>query len=269
MLLLNMGKCIGIISLKGGVGKTSIVSALGAVLSEFGKKVLVVDGNFSAPNLGHHLDVIHPSHTIHHVLKGTINPKDSIYKLEYFDLIPASMFYRSEINPLKLKDKLRHLKRSYDIIILDSSPALNDETLAVMNASDMLLVVTTPDHPTLSMTMKASKFSKKKGMPISGLILNKVHKKGFELSLKDIEKTIGIPVMAVVPHDIEVLKSLAKLVPYPIHKPKSEGSEEFRNLAASIIGEKYKPLKLKRFFRWINPRKQDVNRLVFYESAFQ
>ena len=40
-----MGKTIGVISIKGGVGKTTTVVNLGSVLaSEFNKKVLIVDG---------------------------------------------------------------------------------------------------------------------------------------------------------------------------------------------------------------------------------
>ena len=35
-----MGKIIGIMSLKGGVGKTSVVASLGSAIAEFGKKVL-------------------------------------------------------------------------------------------------------------------------------------------------------------------------------------------------------------------------------------
>ncbi|MBU2052817.1 MAG: AAA family ATPase, partial [Nanoarchaeota archaeon] len=42
-------KTIGIISLKGGVGKTSIVVALGSAIADFGKSVLLIDGNLSAP----------------------------------------------------------------------------------------------------------------------------------------------------------------------------------------------------------------------------
>lgn len=263
-----MGKTIGVISLKGGVGKTSVVSSLGAALADFGRKVLLVDGNFSAPNLGQHLDVINPKFTIHHVLHGTVNPRDAVHRLNYFDLIPASMFYRSAVNPLKLRDKLKYFKKHYDAILLDSSPALNNETLGVMNASDSLLVVTTPDHPTLSATLKASKFAKQKGTPIDGLILNKVHKKNFELSLDDIERTTEIPVLAVIPHDIEMLKSLSEMIPYTKHRPKSKGSDEFHNLAAALIGGRYKPMRMKRFWKWINPQKQDINRLVFYRSAF-
>ena len=44
-----MVKTIGIVSIKGGVGKSSSVSALGASLAnDFNKKVLIVDANFSS-----------------------------------------------------------------------------------------------------------------------------------------------------------------------------------------------------------------------------
>ena len=73
-----MGEVIGMISLKGGVGKTSSVVALGAAIAELGKKVLLVDGNLSAPNLGLHLNVIDPDATIHHVLDRSIKTRDAI-----------------------------------------------------------------------------------------------------------------------------------------------------------------------------------------------
>ena len=46
------------------------------------------------------------------------------------------------------------------------------------------------------------------------LVLNKVHKKNFEISLNDIEKTLDIPVLAVIPYNVGVLKSLSKMKPY-------------------------------------------------------
>jgi len=261
-------KTIGVISLKGGVGKTSTVVALGDALAELGQKVLLVDGNFSAPNLGLHLNVVNPEKTLHHVMGNKANPRDAICNLENFDLVPASVFSRDNINPLKLKDKLRYLKRSYDVVLIDSSPALNDETLAVMLASDQILVVTTPDIPTLSATLKAVNFARQRGTPITGLILNKVYDKNFELSLKDIEDTVEIPVMAVIPHDVEVVRALSESKPYTVHKPNSRGSEEYKRLAATLLGQRYKPVKLKRFFRWVNPKKQDINREIYYKGLF-
>jgi len=264
-----MGKIIGIVSLKGGVGKTSVIVSLGAALAGFDKKVLLIDGNLSSPGLGLHLNLINPETTLHHVLNRTANARDAIYQYENFDVLPASVFERIEINPLKLRDKIKGLKRRYDIILVDSSPSLNQETLAVILASDEIFVVTTPDHPTLSSTLKAIKLARQRGTPINGLILNKVHNKDFEISLKDIEEVSEVPVLAVIPYDINVLKALSEFMPSTHHKPKSSGSEEFKKLAAALIGEKYKPIRLKGIFGWINPKKQEINRELFYKRVFK
>ena len=264
-----MGKSIGVISLKGGVGKTSVVASLGSAIAGFGKKVLLVDGNLSAPNLGMHFKIIEPENTLHNVLDREIHAKDAVHVFGNLDIIPASIFSNRQVNPLKLKDNMGYLKRGYDYILYDSSPSLGDETLGVMLASDNLLVVTTPDHPTLGMTIKAVKTAKQRGTPIIGLVLNKVHNLDFEISLDSIEETIDLPVMAVIPHDINFLRALSNFVPSVEHNPNSEASEEYKKLAAALIGERYKPVKMKRFFQWVNPPKQDVNRLVLYRSMFE
>ena len=264
-----MGKTIGVVSLKGGVGKTSVVTSLGDAISGMGKKVLLIDANLSAPNLGLHLNIPEPEFTLHDVLSRKVNILDAVHNLENFDMIPSGLFNRIEVNPLLLKDKIKHLKKKYDIILIDSSPTLGEETLAVMLASDDLVVVTTPDLPTLSTTLKAVKLARNRGTNINGIILNKVYNKNFELSLDDIEDTSEVPVMAVIPHDVQVLNSLSKSTPYTSHKPKSKGSEEYKRLAATLIGEKYKPIKLKRFLKWISPSKQDINREIFYKEIFE
>lgn len=263
-----MGKIIGVVSLKGGVGKTSVVVALGAALAKFGRKVLLIDGNLSAPNLGMHLNIIEPDITLNDVLANKQNINDAIYVREDFDIIPASLFSRETINPLKLKEKIRYLKNRYDTILIDSSPALNEETLAVMLASDELLVVATPDYATLGTTLKAIKTAKQRGENIIGLILNKVYNKNFEIAIDDIENTIDIPIMAVVPHDTNVLKAQSKFTPFTNYQNKGEASNEYKKLAAALLGEQYKDIKLKKFFKWINPRRQDINRTIFYKSRF-
>ncbi len=264
-----MGKTIGVVSLKGGVGKTSIVCALGYAFSSLGKKVLLIDGNLSAPNLGMHLDLFDPEKTLHSILRRKANPSDAVYSLEDFDVLPADIFDEAKVQPLMLKKRINHLKRSYDVILIDSSPRLDDETLAVMLASDELIVVTTPDLPTLGTTMKAVKLARKRGVNISGLILNKVHKKNFEVSLEDIEETLDLPVLAVIPHDVSVLKALSEFQPSTKQNPKSKASDEYKRLAATLIGEKIAESRLKKLRGWISPGKQEVNRILFYESAFE
>jgi len=264
-----MGKSIGIVSLKGGAGKTSTVVSLGDAISGFGKKVLLVDGNFSVPNLGLHLELIDPEITFHDVFNRTANINDAIHNVGNFDVIPSSIFTNIKINPFELRDKLKHLKKKYDIILIDSSPALNEETMAAMLASDEILVVTTPDPPTLSTTLKAVKLAKQKGTNISGLIINKVHNKNFELTLEDIEDTLEIPVLAVIPHDLNVLRALSEFTPSTSYKPNSKSSIEYKKLAGALIGEKYRPKRnLKNLFR-ITPKREEINREIFYDSVFK
>jgi len=267
-----MGKTIGVVSLKGGVGKTSIVASLGSAFSGFGKKVLLIDGNLSSPTLGLHLNIIEPEKTLHHVLNREARTKDAIYKIEGtkgLHVMPASIFNNRMVSPLQLKNRIKGLKKSYDIILIDSSPSLDEETLAVILASDELIVVTTPDRPTLSATIKAAKLAKQRGTPISGLVLNKVHNRDFEVPFGDVEETLDIPVLAVIPYDLNVLRSLSEMKPYPCHKPNSKGSVEYKKLAAALVGKKYKQSTLKDFFRRLVPSRQEINREIFYKRVFK
>lgn len=263
-----MGKTIGVLSIKGGVGKTSAVIAIGDAISDFGKKVLLIDANFSAPNLGTHLKIIDPEKTLHDVLGRTARLKDAIQKSESFDVLPSKIFNKKTISPLELKKKITSLKNKYDIILIDSSPTLNEESLAAMLASDELIIVTTPDIPTLTSTLKIVKLVKQRKVPINGLILNKTHAKSFELSVHDIEETTGIPVLAVIPYDLNVLKAVSKFTPSTSYKPNSESSLEYKKLAGILIGVKYKPKGLRKFFK-LTPKKHEINREIFYDRVFK
>lgn len=265
MSMNNYKKVIGIISLKGGVGKTSSVANLGAALREFGKKVLVVDANFSAPNLGLHLGIINPEVTLHDVLLNRAKAEEAIYEHESgFHVIPGAYISR-KVDPFRLKDKINHLKDYYDLILIDSSPNLNDEMLSTMIASDMLLVVTSPDYPTLSATLRAVRLAKQKKTPISGLILNRVRNKTFELSIKDIEEAAEVPIISVLPEDIKVPESIANTKPVTLHKPKSNSAVEYKKLAASLVGEKYNDPRIwpriMSIFKKDIP-KENINRLL-------
>jgi len=257
-----MSKVIGILSIKGGVGKTSCTANLGAAIaSEFGKKVLVVDTNYSAPNLGFHVGVLEPEATIHDVLAGRTNINDAIHHInDDFHIIPASLVGR-DIQPFKLKGKLRDIKNNYDVILLDSSPNLNDEMLSTMVASDELYVVTSPDYPTLSTTMRAIKLALDKKTHIKGLILNRVRGKKFELSIHEIEAAAGVPVIGVLPEDIKILEALASTTTVSDHSPKANASIEFKKLGAFLIGEEYKDPRLwHRFKRSFISRNKEVSK---------
>ena len=135
---------------------------------------------------------------------------------------------------------LNHPAQRADVILIDSSPSLNDEMLAVMEASDELLVVSSPDYPTLSSTLHAITVAQDQGTKIRGLVVNKVRGKSFELSNKDIKNASNAKVLESLPEDIKVLSSLSRMIPVVYDHPKRDISHKFKRLAGSMVGESYK-----------------------------
>ena len=61
---------LAFVSIKGGVGKTTLaLETASSLANDFDKKVLLVDANFSAPNLGLYLDLTNEV-TLHDALLG-------------------------------------------------------------------------------------------------------------------------------------------------------------------------------------------------------
>ncbi|MFH1803192.1 MAG: AAA family ATPase [archaeon] len=263
-----MGKTIGIIAIKGGVGKTTLSAAIATDLANhYGKKVLLVDANYSAPNLGLHMDILEPEKTIHHVLDRKIHAKSAVQEKFGVDVIPGEYVYNKNIPHLKLKDRLKPIKEDYDFIILDSSPSLNDEVLSTMLASDVLFVVTTPDYPTLSCTLKAAKLAKQRGRPVAGIIINKIRDPRYELNLREIEDSVDIPVVARIPDDKHAVRSLFTRIPLPVYKKNAPLSREINRLSAALTQNKEK----KPFFQSMMPfdfKRERINRELLKDSFY-
>ena len=254
---MNNQKVFGIVALKGGVGKTTLVANLGASLvKNFNKKVLMVDANFSTPHLGLHVGMVGPKYNLQSVLNNEYSIYEAIYQHPLgFHIIPGKVS-SSKVNPLLLKEKLSPLKDIYDVILIDSSPSLNEEIVSTMVASDEILVVSSPDYPTLSSTLYASKVAKKENTSIKGIILNRVRGKRFELCPKDISSVSDIKILASIPEDVKVAAALSRMTPIIHFAPKHTISHEVNSLASTLIGEKYQKSKLSRLKKKIFSSKE-------------
>ena len=263
-----MGVTIGLIGIKGGVGKTTIAASLASdLVNSFGKKVLLVDANYSAPNLGLHMDIVRPEKTIHEVIADKARIKGAIHSRFGVDVIPGSYVFNYKYNPLKLKDKLRVIKKEYDFVIIDSSPSLNEEILSTMLASDHLFVVSTSDYPTLSCSLKAIKLARQRGRPIEGIILNKLRAQRYEWSSKDIERWTEVPVVARIHDDKANLGALFTRIPTSIYDKKSKFAKEINRLSRALTNNEEKvSLFSKIFSRFKGER---VNRRILREDFYK
>lgn len=267
-----MGKTIGIIAVKGGVGKTSVAMSLAAdLVASHGKKVLLVDANYSAPTVGIHLNLDDSRATIHDVLAGKSRVSSAIQQQHGFDIIPGSTGIQQVAHPLKLKDKLTAIKSAYDFIILDGSPNMNEEILSTILASDVLFMVSTPDAPTLSCSVRAARFASQRGKSVAGIIVNKIRDPRYELALDEIETATGIPVVARIIDENVHVRALAAQMPVSLAYRRSRFSREIRRIGDVLTGEQIRPSFLRRLLP-VPFRKEEVNRQIlkehFYISSF-
>ncbi len=233
-----MTRIISVVSGKGGVGKTTLVANLGACLAGMGKRVLILDGNLSGANLGLHLDL--PDNfpfSLNRALKGEISPLESVHAHYLgFDIVPASIV-DMQINPRRLKHILRVLARGRDFVIIDSAPGINHEALASIESSDEVLLITTPDIPSIVDILRSRKLAESKRKRINGVVVNRTRKEPSEIGRKLIEDILELPVVASIPEHRKVREAICMKTPVVAYAPRSDAAVEMRRLACSLIGE--------------------------------
>ena len=244
-----MAKIISVISGKGGVGKTTTVSNLGAALVKRGKNVIVIDGNITTPNLSLHLGIPFYPITLHDVLKRKTPIEAAIYEHSSgMKIIPASLSADAvkDIKIEKLEGALLNLLGRADVILIDSAAGLGREALTAMKIADEIIVVTNPDLPSVTDALRTIKLAEESGTKVSGVVINRVKGKKHELSISEIKSMLNVPVLTIVPEDSSVPKSIKKRKPVIHHKPNSRASTAFKKLAAKILGEPFKEKKKKK-----------------------
>ncbi len=233
-----MTQIISVISGKGGVGKTTLVSNLSVALAELGKNVLVIDGNVSGPNLGLHLGVpvAYPV-TLNQVLKGEAFPTQAIYRHPSgFNVIPASLV-DIDASPSKLKRVIRDMVGYYDYILIDAGVGANEEVKAAIDASDKVIIVTNPELPALTNAALAARLARESGREILGVVVNRWTGQKYEVPIEDIIEFLELPILGIVPEHKKVRECISAGTPVVEHKPWNKCSHSFRNIARTLVGE--------------------------------
>ncbi len=265
-----MGEIIAFISIKGGVGKTTLALETAVnLVRKYNKKVLLVDANFSAPNIGLYLNVI-SDFTLHDCLED-VPLHNSIYEAFGVDIIPASINHERNVDVSKLKKILEKYKNRYDFIILDSSPN-QEELKSVIRASDKVFIVTSPDNVTLKTSLKAANMAKEEKTPIEGIIVNKIRSPKHEYNLSEIEDIYEIPVLAKIKDSKKMVVSLHNKTPISVEYPNNCVSKEICRFASCLCGESEFQNKInQKMLTLISKEKinRDVYRNKYYESQIK
>ena len=252
-----MKKVIVITSGKGGVGKTTTAINLGAAINYFGKDVLVVDGNLSTPNIGVYLGSPEVPVSLNHIISKKADVFEAVYEHESgMKIIPSSLSIKElkKIKPEKIRDFKKGFKKVSDYVIVDSAAGLGNEALSLMRMADELIVVTNPEMPAITDSLKAIKIAGQMNKQILGIIVNRVRKNNIEMQPEIVKEMLEIPIIGMVPEDISVQKSLS-LKDAVVHThPKSNSARAYKEIAAKLLNVEYDSDKdrekfFKRLFR--------------------
>lgn len=238
-----MARIISIISGKGGVGKTTVGLNLGASLAKhFKKNVTLVDCNVTTSHVGLYLGMYYCPITLNKVLRGEYNINEAVNQhYSGMNVVPASLSLSDldGVDVTELRNKLKGLFNDNDIILLDGSPGLGREGVASLKASDEVLYVTNPYIPFVMDIVRCQEVAKEVGVKPLGVVVNMANNKKYEMTNKEIEELTKLPVIAKIPHDKNVHRSLTLKMPVVMFKPYTAASKELIKLSSKLIGETY------------------------------
>lgn len=234
-----MGRIIVIISGKGGVGKTTTAINLGAALNKLDKEVIIVDANLNTPNIGIHLGAPIVPVTFNHVLKGKADIREAIYEhASGTKIVPSSLSVKeiTKFNTKRIPQVIRQLKEMADFVILDSAAGFSEEAIATLEAGEEIIIVTNPEMPSVTDSLKAIKVAREMKKEVKGVIITRHRNQDYEMSLPSIRSMLETQIIGVVPEDVSVKKALNKRDAVVHTHPKSKAAKKYHEIALKIIG---------------------------------
>jgi MinD-like ATPase involved in chromosome partitioning or flagellar assembly len=221
-----MAKIISVHSFRGGTGKSNTSANLAYLCAVSGLKVGVVDTDIQSPGIHvlFGMDEEHMGRSLNDYLWGKCAIEETAYDVTAslgagvkgtIYLIPSSIKAGEIARVLRegydvglLNDGFQSLveKLNLDMLIIDTHPGLNEETLLSIAISDTLVLILRPDQQDYQGTSVTVEVARKLDVPQMLLMVNKVPQQ-FDVSdvKKNVEATYNCEVAAVIPHSDDLM----------------------------------------------------------------
>ena len=237
-------RVITVFSTKGGVGKSVIASNLAAVIaSVLGKRVALLDLDLEfgddALMLG-----LEPKRTIYDAVQAFERLDAQLldgYMVEHSSgarvlLAPTRPEHAESITAARVGKVISLAGELADVVIIDTPGRLDETVLTAIDKSDLVVAVATMDLPSIKNT-KVSLAKLRQlgyGNGMVSLVLNRADSKVF-LDPSEVEHAVGAKVLAKIPSDRLVPRSVNRGVPVVMDQPKSAVAKSMVELARLIV----------------------------------
>ncbi|MEN9504669.1 MAG: hypothetical protein RI958_595 [Actinomycetota bacterium] len=224
-----MTKIISVHSFRGGTGKSNTSANIAAQLAASGKRVAVVDTDVQSPGI-HVLfgfDENIPGKTLNDFLYGSCPITEAAHDVTsavpnaapggQLFLVPSSIkagdiakVLRQGYDVELLNEGFRALVKGLDldVLVIDTHPGLNEETLLSITISDTLLLILRPDKQDYQGTAVTVDIARRLEVPELLLLVNKVPSNADRSAVaSDVSAAYGTEVAGVLPLSEDIVSN--------------------------------------------------------------
>jgi pilus assembly protein CpaE len=222
------GRIITVIGAKGGTGVTSLALHLALELTERGqRKCLLVDQHSSLGDASLYLGTGRHQYSFYELANNIDRLDQELLKgfllyhssgLHLLDSPEAMIMHKAP--PEAVEHTLVFLAETYQFVVVDCPPGLDDTALACISQSDQIAIVMTPELPSVRNVVRYIEHMERMGCSSNKIqiVLNRHSKRG-PLTDDRIEKALGRKISLFVPNSYnEVIRAINTGAPVPSGK---------------------------------------------------
>jgi pilus assembly protein CpaE len=242
------GRVVSFFSPKGGVGRTTLaVNFAVAAKTELDMRVALVDGGLQFGDVGVLLNLNPKNQSIADVAREMAGGATDLDTLESTMvehstgvrvlMAPPSPEMAELVTPDHLSRIVAELRSRYDLVVVDSSPMLQDVTLAFLDQSDVVLAVLTLEITNIKNMRQFLALTDQLGYPLDKvqLLLNRADS-GYGIRQQDVESSIGRKIShSVVSDGRTVVYALNRGVPFVVAARQARVSEDIIRVAKTVL----------------------------------
>ena len=240
-----MSRSYVVYSGKGGVGRTTIAYNMAVQFGQApGVRVVLIDGDLQFGDLRGLLRVPDTAPSILQLPTDRIAESDLASVLwrdpSGIDLLlaPPRVEQAEMITARDMEKVISLLRRIYNIVVIDSPPAVTDTTLAYLDDADSIISVVTPDRNSVRAARLAGQAFLASGMEPHKmmLVMNRAGSPGIKPEQMGAE--LGRLPDVAIPDDQQLVKATtAEGVPFVLAQPKAKASEAIAGMVERLTSQ--------------------------------
>ena len=241
----SASKIITIYSYKGGIGKTTVATNLAVELAKSTRnKVALIDLNLQLGDVTSFLN-LNPSFDIAYVLRNLLEKKEDAILQAFEQYNNTSLYILSDPNyieesqsiaPHQIENFFKILKKMFSYIIIDMSSNIDQNSLKILDKSDLILFTTIVNIPAIRNAQRCLNLFRSRRYPKDKvkLLINR-YIENDEISAEDIENTIGEKIYWKIPNNyFSIMEAINKGIPVSQVNSNSNIANSFRDLASKL-----------------------------------